>query len=289
MIMKFLGLGDNAIDYYVNKGVMYPGGNAVNTAAHAALLGHEAAYLGNFGDDEYAGIIQDGLNFAGASCSLCPVVHGSHTKICLYDMIDGERHFLGIDTGKLWSGPVGLTPEILESIGKYELIHSCAYAKIANEVYKLSALPAVFTYDFSEKEKYHTSEYLDLVCSDLDLALFSCSHASRQEIIDFTRIVHRHGARHVLITIGNRGQYFSNGSIGIWNPANYVKARDTTGAGDAFLACFVTQLYGHGWHKGQIMPEEPIRAALRAAAAYSSENCRKEGSFGYRAMKKENC
>ncbi len=286
--MKFLGLGDNAVDYYVNKGLMYPGGNAVNTAAHAALLGHEAAYVGNLGDDEYADIIRDGLHFAGVSHLLCPVVKGSHTKICLYDMIDGERHFLGIDTGNLWSGPVKLTPEILDSMGKYELIHSCAYAKIANEVYKLSALPAVFTYDFSEKEKYHTSEYLDFVCSDLDLALFSCSHLRDQEIMDFTRIVHRHGARHVLITLGNRGQYFSNGSTGIWNPANYVKASDTTGAGDAFLACFVTTLYEQGWHKGQIMPEGPVRAALQAAAAYSSENCRKEGGFGYRAIKKEN-
>ena len=43
--MKFLGLGDNVIDYYSNLGVMYPGGNAVNTAAHAAILGEEAAYL----------------------------------------------------------------------------------------------------------------------------------------------------------------------------------------------------------------------------------------------------
>lgn len=287
--MKFLGLGDNSIDYYVNKGVMYPGGNAVNTAAHAALLGHEAAYLGNFGDDEYAQLIRSGLDFAGVSYLLCPVVNDSHTKICHYEMIDGERRYLGVDTGELWSGPIKLTPEILNSIGKYELIHSCAYAKIANEVYKLSALPAVFTYDFSEKEKYHTSEYLDLICSDLDLALFSCSHLGDGEMMDFTRMVHRHGARHVLITIGNRGQYFSNGSIGIRNPANYVKARDTTGAGDAFLACFVTKLYEQGWRKGQIMPEKPVRAALEAAAVYSSENCRKEGGFGYRAMKKENC
>lgn len=287
--MKFLGLGDNSIDYYVNKGLMYPGGNAVNTAAHAALLGHEAAYLGNFGDDEYAHLIRTGLDFAGATYLLCPVINGSHTKICHYEMIDGERRYLGVDTGEIWSGPIKLTPEILNSIGKYELIHSCSYAKIANEVYKLSALPAVFTYDFSEKEKYHTSEYLDLICSDLDLALFSCSHLSEGEIMDFARMVHRHGARHVLITIGNCGQYFSNGSICIRNPANYVKARDTTGAGDAFLACFVTNLYEQGWRKGQIMPEKPIRAALEAAAVYSSENCRKEGGFGYRAMKKENC
>ena len=64
--MKFLGLGDNVIDYYSNLGVMYPGGYAVNTAAHAAILGEEAAYLGNLGDDEMSEVIRD--------CLLCTSV-----------------------------------------------------------------------------------------------------------------------------------------------------------------------------------------------------------------------
>ena len=30
MQMKFVGMGDNVVDRYVNKKVMFPGGNAVN-------------------------------------------------------------------------------------------------------------------------------------------------------------------------------------------------------------------------------------------------------------------
>ena len=33
--MKVLGLGDNVVDRYVNKGIMFPGGNAVNFAVYA--------------------------------------------------------------------------------------------------------------------------------------------------------------------------------------------------------------------------------------------------------------
>ena len=37
--VKIAAIGDNVIDRYLNKGVMYPGGNAVNVAAHASMLG----------------------------------------------------------------------------------------------------------------------------------------------------------------------------------------------------------------------------------------------------------
>lgn len=49
--MKIAGIGDNVIDRYMNMGIMFPGGNAVNFAAHAALLGAEAAYVGSIGAD----------------------------------------------------------------------------------------------------------------------------------------------------------------------------------------------------------------------------------------------
>ena len=41
--MKLLSVGDNVIDYYVNTGEMYPGGNAVNVAVHASKIGVDAA------------------------------------------------------------------------------------------------------------------------------------------------------------------------------------------------------------------------------------------------------
>lgn len=44
--MKIAAIGDNVIDRYLNKDVMYPGGNAVNVAAHASMLGAQAAYIG---------------------------------------------------------------------------------------------------------------------------------------------------------------------------------------------------------------------------------------------------
>ena len=39
--MKIAAIGDNVIDRYLNKDVMYPGGNAVNVAAHASMRSEE--------------------------------------------------------------------------------------------------------------------------------------------------------------------------------------------------------------------------------------------------------
>jgi len=53
-MMKVIGVGDNVVDQYAHIRTMYPGGNALNFAAYASMLGHEAAYLGIFGNDSAA-------------------------------------------------------------------------------------------------------------------------------------------------------------------------------------------------------------------------------------------
>ncbi len=45
-MMNVIGIGDNVVDKYVHTQTMYPGGNALNFAAYAAMLRHNAAYLG---------------------------------------------------------------------------------------------------------------------------------------------------------------------------------------------------------------------------------------------------
>ena len=37
--MRVIGLGDNVVDMYMHRNVMYPGGNAMNFAVYANLMG----------------------------------------------------------------------------------------------------------------------------------------------------------------------------------------------------------------------------------------------------------
>ena len=44
-MLKVLGLGDNVCDVYLHTGTMYPGGQAVNFAVYARMLGAESDFM----------------------------------------------------------------------------------------------------------------------------------------------------------------------------------------------------------------------------------------------------
>ena len=54
-MVKVLGLGDNVCDIYLNERTMYPGGQAVNFAVYAGMLGVKSDFMGVFGNDAIAG------------------------------------------------------------------------------------------------------------------------------------------------------------------------------------------------------------------------------------------
>lgn len=282
--MKFLGVGDNVIDYYENTKEMYPGGNAVNVAVHASKLGAESAYLGNLGDDDMSNVIRRALQRFHVELDHCVTITGGTTKYCNYTVTDGERRFCSVELGSNWSGPMELGEKELTYAGGFDVLHSCCNAKMEDEMKKLSSLPGIFVYDFGEKEKYRVDEYLEKICPGLDLALFSCPSMTEEEARRFCEDMHKRGVVHVLVTMGAAGQYVSNGSSLVYGEAKYIQPVDTMGAGDSFLAAFVTALYEMGWKKGKIMSEEVLLEALHRGRDYSTENCQVEGSFGYKEL-----
>ena len=159
--MKIIALGDNVIDYYRNTGECFPGGNAVNVAVHAAKQGAVSEYMGNLGTDKYAKVITDALDSFGVDYSHCPILSGKTTKLCRYDVTDGERSFVDVVTGPDWAGPIQLSEEDLAHLAEADLIVSSCNAKIPEQMEAVQALPAVSAYDFGEKEKYRTEEYYD--------------------------------------------------------------------------------------------------------------------------------
>lgn len=279
--MRLLGLGDNVIDYYTNTGAVYPGGNAFNAAVHASILGAEAAYMGNLADDAMSEVIVDALNRFHVDFSKCRKIPGTITKCCRYRVTDGERTYLGITAGDRWSGPLLLQEEDMEYLRSFSLIHSSCNAKMEEEMSRLSGLPALFTYDFGEKEKYRTDSYYDKICFGLDLALFSCPPMEESEIRSFCEPLHKRNTGLVLITMGSSGQCVSDGTSLIYGKAEYIVPVDTMGAGDSFLTAFVMALCEQGWTKGRIPAPAMIGLALEKATAYSTANCMKKGSFGY--------
>ena len=173
--------------------------------------------------------------------------------------------------------------EELDELKTADLIVSSCNAKMPEQMAAVQALPAVFAYDFGEKEKYRTDAYYDEVCHGIDLAMLSCKPMDKAAFAELCAPLHRRGVVHVLATMGAAGQMLSVQGKIVEKTTQMVEASDTMGAGDSFLAAFLCSLYTAGWQKAKPMPEQALLAALAAGQQVSARNCMAQGGFGCKA------
>ena len=99
----------------------------------------------------------------------------------------------------------------------------------------------------------------------------------------------------VIATRGAKGAFVSvDGEVYRQSPC-LVRARDTMGAGDSFITCFLVN-YIDGMQFAEDFPEisgsegmttireykkAVIETSLYKAAVFSARNCQKDGSFGF--------
>ncbi len=85
------------------------------------------------------------------------------------------------------------------------------------------------------------------------------------------------GVGHVIITLGKRGSYYTDGTHSFFTPAFTVDAVDTTGAGDAFNGAFAAAL-AEGMDAGE---------AIRFATAFSAISVTRPGAASSMPTKEE--
>jgi sugar/nucleoside kinase (ribokinase family) len=169
--VKILGFGDNIIDRFVDRGLIYPGGNCVNVAVFARQLGADAAYLGVFGSDGYARLMREALTAEGIALDRSIVREGP-SGLSDLTVEDGERVFGGWNGGGVTvDRPIVLDEELVRYASGFDLVHSSVYSAAEDELPKLRSGDALVSYDFSSEDIFRGAEYLDRVCPFVDLAL----------------------------------------------------------------------------------------------------------------------
>lgn len=279
--MRVLGLGDNVVDRYVNKHVMFPGGNAVNFAVYAQKSGTEASYLGCFGDDMEADHIIAALQELEIGLERCRRILGTTTERCDVNLVEGDRVFVGDDLRESKVDSICLNEKDLKLLGTFDLVHSGCYASMDKEMVKLKDLPGIVTFDFSVEEEFKEDAFLEKICPYIDMALFSCEGMEEEEIRELQKKVYQLGTRYVLITKGTEGQILYDGREYHKGVVKLVEAVDTMGAGDSFFTSFVVSLLKQGWKKGGQLKREMIQSAFETAAQFSADNCLVDGAFGF--------
>ncbi|SCY66217.1 PfkB family carbohydrate kinase [Alkaliphilus peptidifermentans] len=267
--MKIITVGDNVADCYLDQGLYYPGGNCVNVAINSIRNGCErSAYIGIFGNDKKGDHIKWALDQEGVEFNYSRTMIGISGQPMVDITGEGDRVFVGGPKNTVQhTVALKLTLEDLEYISLFDVVHTSCYSNLEYELPKIKKYCDI-AFDFSD---YRHEEYLDMVCPHIKYGFMSGADLTSEEINQLIDSCHRLGTEVIGITLGSKGAIFShNGQIFKQEiiPTNVV---DTMGAGDSFIAGFLTSYIDH---KDMIM-------ALNYAAKRAANSCTISGAFGY--------
>lgn len=259
--MRVLGAGDNVADRYLHQAMLYPGGNALNVAVFAARLGARAGYMGVIGDDMAGRQILRALQAEHVDTSWTRVAHASNATADV-ELQGNDRVFLRSNrTTALFE----LDDAQLAAMDDYDVVHSGYAGSLLPRVPEIAAQARV-SFDFGSRFLFADAEpYL----AHLHLASFSGGHLGDAEARALVRRVLDAGAEYALVTLGPDGSLLGSAAGIRHQQADRVNARDTLGAGDAFIAGVLVGL-GTG---------RDIGSTLVAASAQAAQVCQVNGAF----------
>jgi len=263
MNVTLLTVGDNVVDRYLERGVLYPGGNAVNVAVHGRRCGAGTAYIGAVGTDLAGRTVLDALVAEGVDTSMLRVVDGPNASADVR-VVDGNRVF---DHGDPGVSNVVLTSADFAAVAAATVVHTGECSMVEDQLADLSAAASRLSFDFSERPDDYVAEYAPLV----DIAIRSLPSASVDDALSEARRIQALGPGLVAVTMGAGGAVAVQGELVVQAPAPATDVVDTLGAGDAFIARLLTGL----------IAEVPLTELLGAATAYASHTCATFGAFGY--------
>lgn len=242
----------SASGYRASSCTLNAGGEAVNESVTAAKLGLKAGILCALGNDTAGKLVTEILRDAGVETSMIARPNGHSTLVTtMFVNDDGTRksvtckaHASGfkpqdsreaissakaVVLGSLFRSPFDDPDTVLETVGLAKGNGCLVFAdtKIPN-FRKLSlsdfrdALPSI-----------------DYITPNEDEARFLTGLTDPEEM---AQVFLDHGVRKVIVKLGDKGCLFRNSDVRMMVPAFEVNAVDSTGAGDNFMAGFVSEI-----------------------------------------------
>ncbi len=259
---RIAAVGDNVVDRYLERGVMFPGGNTVNVAVHVRRLGIASTYIGAVGTDHAGRVVLDALRAEGVDTGAVRVVDGPNAAATVR-VVEGNRVFGGGSRGVSVFDP---SPGELALLRDHDIVHTGECSHLEQHLPELHEAARLLSYDFSERPW----DYVEALAPHADLAILSLPHGHLDRATDLARRVRALGPRTVVVTLGASGALLDDGEIHS-APAGTGPIVDTLGAGDALIARLLVGLSTGETHE----------AALHAATEYASATCATFGAFGY--------
>ena len=244
----------SASGYRAVSGTLNPGGEAVNEAVACARLGLQTGILCRLGRDAAGDLIVGELKRAGVHTERV-VREGSTPVTTLFVFEDGSRKsvtneahrqpFHPEKTPQLFTGARAL---MLGSLFRTPFDEPEAILQVVQSAKRAGQLVFADTKipNFRKIGLSDVAEafpFIDYLTPNEDEARFLSGKDTPEEMAD---VFLSFGVRNVIVKLGKRGCFLKNKDLSIRLPGIPVRAVDSTGAGDCFLAGFASELLRDG-------------------------------------------
>lgn len=249
--VRIAAVGDNCIDSYDQTGEAYAGGNPVNVAVYTVRLGGEASYTGVVGDDDFGAFMKKSIARKGVDVSHLKTLPGN-TAITHVEIVDGERILGDYDEGVM--ADFKLTTEDIDFLASYDLVVTGIWGMIEHDLPAIREKGVKIAFDFAT---CYDSEIIDIAMPYVDYAFFAWDDEidddsndessnenermkKEEQLRDFMKAMKAKGCGMIIVTRGEKGSLAYDGET--FTPAGIVPCNvvDTMGAGDSFIAGFLT-------------------------------------------------
>ena len=240
----------SASGYRARSGSLNVGGEAVNEAVAAAKLGLKTGILCSLGQDAAGDMVLSALENAGVDTRR--VLRGGETPVTtMFVHADGTRRSItneahrhnfhpesntalftdarAVMLGSLFRAPFD-DPAII-----YAVVHA---AKEAGQIVFADTKLPNFRF-LGLKDVQDALPLMDYLTPNEDEARHFTGKTTPDEMAD---VFLEHGVQHVIVKLGAKGCLLKSANGRLQLPAYPIRAVDTTGAGDNFLAGFASRI-----------------------------------------------
>jgi sulfofructose kinase len=249
-----------------------PGGQSASAAVGCARLGWKTQYIGTFGDDDAARIGIESLERDQVDTSLVRRIPNatSHTSLVLVDVRSGDRTVIWYRDPRLAMSGEDVPVDAI-SKGRVLLVddHEPLAATVAARAAREAGVRTVIDVEKLRPGTEELLQHIDVIIAAEHLpseltGLPDLGAALRE-------MARRFDPAHTCATLGPKGSLSLVDGKEVRTPAFEVHVEDTTGAGDAFRAGFIS-----GWLRAGSNPN--VHDVLRYAHGVAALNCRGLGA-----------
>ncbi|MCX7706280.1 MAG: carbohydrate kinase family protein [bacterium] len=229
---------------------LHIGGCASNTAVVAKKLGIDVGVIGKIGNDALGEFVLGALKKSGLDVSMIKIEDGittSGTAVLVFP--DGERSFLHSFGA---NSKFSVDDINFEYLRNFDVIHVAGIflapglegEKLEMLAKRTKEINKILSFDTAWDSKGRwlpvirdSLPFVDYFFTSLEEAKMLSGKKDYREMAEFFL---KKGVKNVCVKMGPEGSYVTDGVVSRYYPALKVDAIDSTGAGDAYVAGFLT-------------------------------------------------